>query len=50
MTQQNAAMVEEATAASRNLAREADRMAARSDRFALSGDDTYSAAQIGYAA
>ena len=37
MTQQNAAMVEEATAASRNLAGEADRMAALVGRFALSG-------------
>ena len=35
MTQQNAAMVEEATAASRNLAGEADRMAALVGRFAL---------------
>lgn len=37
MTQQNAAMVEEATAASRNMAGEADRMAALVGRFALSG-------------
>ena len=35
MTQQNAAMVEEATAASRNLAGEADRMAALVSRFTL---------------
>ena len=35
MTQQNAAMVEQATAASRNLAGEADRMAALVGRFAL---------------
>ena len=35
MTQQNAAMVEEATAASRNLAGEADRMAELVSRFAL---------------
>jgi methyl-accepting chemotaxis protein len=37
MTQQNAAMVEEATAASRSLAGEADRMAALVSRFALQG-------------
>lgn len=35
MTQQNAAMVEEATAASRNLASEADRMTALVGQFAL---------------
>ena len=39
MTQQNAAMVEEATAASRNLAGEADRMAELVSRFALSDAD-----------
>jgi len=38
MTQQNAAMVEEATAASRNLAGEADRMAALVGRFSLAAD------------
>ena len=38
MTQQNAAMVEEATAAARNLAGQADRMAALVDRFELGGD------------
>lgn len=38
MTQQNAAMVEEATAASRNLAGEADRMAALVGRFSLATD------------
>ncbi|NML94140.1 globin-coupled sensor protein [Novosphingobium olei] len=38
MTQQNAAMVEEATAAARNLAGQADRMAELVDRFQLGND------------
>jgi methyl-accepting chemotaxis protein len=49
MTQQNAAMVEEATAASRNLAGEADRMAELVSRFALSDADMPSEA-LRYAA
>lgn len=50
MTQQNAAMVEEATAASRNLAGEADRMAALVGRFALAGGTTYTEAPLCQAA
>lgn len=50
MTQQNAAMVEEATAASRNLAGEADRMAALVGRFALAGGSQYTEAPIRQAA
>jgi len=50
MTQQNAAMVEEATAASRNLAGEADRMAALVSRFTLGTMTELSDAQIRYAA
>ena len=50
MTQQNAAMVEEATAASRNLAGEADRMAALVGRFALAQPNMGGAAPMRYAA
>jgi methyl-accepting chemotaxis protein len=50
MTQQNAAMVEEATAASRNLAGEADRMAALVGRFALAQPNMGGAEPIRYAA
>ncbi len=50
MTQQNAAMVEEATAASRNLAGEADRMAALVSRFALQDAYPGSAAPLRFAA
>ncbi|MFM9934937.1 MAG: methyl-accepting chemotaxis protein [Novosphingobium sp.] len=50
MTQQNAAMVEEATAASRNLAGEADRMAALVGRFALGNSAQSSQANMRYAA
>ena len=50
MTQQNAAMVEEATAASRNLAGEADRMAALVGRFALAQPNMGGAEPLRYAA
>ena len=40
MTQQNAAMVEQATAASRSLAGEADRMAELVGRFQVEGEAT----------
>ncbi|WP_421837809.1 methyl-accepting chemotaxis protein [Novosphingobium sp.] len=50
MTQQNAAMVEEATAASRNLAGEADRMAALVGRFALADAGQVDAAEFRRAA
>ena len=50
MTQQNAAMVEEATAASRNLAGEADRMAALVGRFALADAGQGGEAEYRYAA
>ena len=49
-TQQNAALVEEATAASRNLAGEADRMAALVGRFALAQPGMGGAAPMRYAA
>lgn len=44
MTQQNAAMVEEATAASRSLAAEADSMAGLARKFRLDGEQTRIAA------
>ena len=50
MTQQNAAMVEEATAAARNMAGEADRMAALVGRFALGQEGNGGAAPLRYAA
>jgi methyl-accepting chemotaxis protein len=50
MTQQNAAMVEEATAAARNMAGEADRMAALVGRFALADQGSRGAAPLRRAA
>ncbi|HQS97541.1 MAG: globin-coupled sensor protein [Novosphingobium sp. 17-62-19] len=50
MTQQNAAMVEEATAAARSLAGEADRLAALVSRFRLEGAGGYERDHMRHAA
>ncbi|MDF8333406.1 globin-coupled sensor protein [Novosphingobium cyanobacteriorum] len=50
MTQQNAAMVEEANAASRNLAGEADRMAGLVDKFAVAGQRNHGGSALRHAA